>query len=114
RDLRLVCRALAASQCARKRAAHGVNAMLAPLLADAAARSAAGDTAGAIAAYQAALAQVPQRAELWNNVAVLEAQRGGIDAALDAIAQAARLQPEWAEPWQLQGRLLFAQHRFDE
>jgi protein O-GlcNAc transferase len=106
--------ALATSCRADRRAAYSMNAALAPLLAAAAARSAAGDTAGALHAYHAALKQAPEHAELWHNVAILEAQRGAVDAAYAALAEAAHHKPAWPEPWQVRGRLLFAEQRFEE
>jgi predicted O-linked N-acetylglucosamine transferase (SPINDLY family) len=83
-------------------------ASLTGLLADATARAAAGDRAGALADYREAVALAPERAELWHNLGALHAALGDRDAALAAFAEAARRHPDWAEPWHARGHLLFA------
>jgi predicted O-linked N-acetylglucosamine transferase (SPINDLY family) len=86
---------------------------LATLLTDAAARSAAGDGAGALSAYREAVKVAPERAELWHNLGALCAFQGARDEALDAFAEAARRRDTWAEPWSARGHVLFAGGDFD-
>ena len=81
---------------------------LAALLAEAAERSAAGDHAGSLRAYREAVRIAPRRAELWHNLGALCATQGARDEALAALAEAARLRPDWAEPCQARGHVLHA------
>ena len=87
---------------------------LSTMLADAAARSTAGDVAGAIDLYRNALAQAPMLAEVWFNLGALESVRNDAQAALVALDQAQRLRPQWAEPWHVRGRVLFGAQRYAE
>jgi len=79
---------------------------LAALLAEATARSAAGDPAGSLRAYREAVKLAPQRAELWHNIGALCAAQGAHEEALRAFAEAGRLRPAWAEPWHASGHVL--------
>jgi protein O-GlcNAc transferase len=88
-------------------------AALTTLLADATAKSAAGDRAGSLAAYRDAVKIAPGRAELWHNLGALYAAQDGFDEALAALAEAARLRPGWAEPWHARGHVLHAVNDFE-
>src|SRR5512145_2084442 len=83
-------------------------ATLADVLADAAARTAAGDRPGTRDAYRAAVAIAPGRAELWHNLGASCAALDARDEALAAFAEAARLRDDWALPWHARGFLLHA------
>ena len=78
------------------------------LLAEASERSAAGDRAGSLRAYRAAIELAPGRADLWHNLGVLCTAEHAHGEALAAFDEAARLRPEWAEPWHARGHLLHA------
>src|SRR5947207_1541027 len=88
-------------------------AVLTTLIADAAAKSAAGDRVGELAAYRDAVKIAPGRAELWHNLGALYAAQGARDDALAALAEAARLRPDWAEPWHARGHVLHAARDFE-
>src|SRR5437899_606136 len=92
----------------RLRPPESAMSTLSTLLNDAAARSAAGDGAGALAAYREAVKIAPERAELWHNLGALHAFQGASDEALAAFAEAARRRVTWAEPWSARGHVLFA------
>src|SRR5438270_659876 len=83
-------------------------AALTTLIADAAAKFAAGDRAGSLAAYRDAVKIAPARAELWHNLGAVYAAQDARDEALAALAEAARLRPDWAEPWHARGHVLHA------
>ena len=80
---------------------------LSALLIEATTLAAAGDRAGARAAYREAVRLAPERADLWHNLGVLCATDGARDEALAAFAQAMRHREAWAEPWHARGHVLF-------
>ncbi|HET7315298.1 L,D-transpeptidase Cds6 family protein [Salinisphaera sp.] len=55
-----------------------------------------GDIAGAIDGYRMLAAQYPQRARVWNNLGVLYARRGRLEAARRALARAVAAEPGYA------------------
>src|SRR5205814_5974914 len=94
----------------RRRLFHVPRVMdpLTALLVEAAERATAGDQPGSLRAYREAVKIAPHRADLWHNLGVLCAAQGAHEEALAALAEAARLRPDWAEPVHARGHVLHA------
>ena len=55
-----------------------------------------GDAASAIDVYRRLSAQYPRRARIWNNLGVLYARQGQLEAARSALVQAVEVEPDYA------------------
>lgn len=56
-----------------------------------------GDLADAVQTYRQLAQQYPQRARIWNNLGVLYARQGRLDAARDALTRALAAEPGYGE-----------------